>query len=100
MKAMDQISVLVDFSGISRMITGKSEFPMQLPQGATVENAIQELAKTFPKLIGEIIDPDGKQLIASNIFSLKGEKIISESETDYPLTDGDQLILLSLLSGG
>ena len=97
---MSQISVLVDFSGISRMITGKSEFPMKLPQGATVENAVQELAKTFPKLIGEIIDQNKKQLIASNVFSLKGEKILSESEMDYPLADGDQLILLSLLSGG
>ena len=73
---------------------------MLLPEGATVENAVQELARSFPKLIGEIIDRDGKKLIASNVFSLKGEKILSESDTDYPLSDGDQLILLSLLSGG
>ena len=97
---MVQISVLVDFSGISRMITGQSEYPMQLPEGATVRKAIQEMAKAFPGLIGEIIEPGGKQLIASNVFSLKGEKILRESELDYPLVDGDQLILLSLLSGG
>ena len=97
---MTQISVQVDFSGISRMITGQSEFSLQLSEGATVGEAIQQLAKEFPGLVGEIIEPDGQKLIGSNVFSLKGEKIIPESELDFRLYDGDLLILLSLLSGG
>ena len=97
---MEKIRVLVDFSGISRMITGKSEVEIQLDANATVGDLIQSLSKTFPGLVGEIIDLDGKHLFASNVFSLKGEKIIPENEVDIPLNEGDHLILLSLLSGG
>ena len=100
MNVMTQISVQIDFSGISRIITGQSKFSLRLPEGATVGEAIQQLAKDFPGLVGEIIELDGRKLIGSNVFSLKGEKIIPESELDFRLYDGDLLILLSLLSGG
>jgi molybdopterin converting factor small subunit len=99
-KVMNPTHISVDFSGIPRMITGVSEHSLHFSGEATVGELIQKLAKDFPALVGEIIEKDQSKLIGSNVFSLKGEKILAETDLDYQLNDGDQLILLSLLSGG
>lgn len=100
MKMMTPLNVQVEFSGISRMLTGQSVYTLRLAQGATIREVIQKMAQEFPGLVGEIIETDGQTLIPSNLFSLNGQKILHESEVDYEVQDGDQLILLSLLSGG
>ena len=61
---------------------------------------IAALGKKFPQLFGQIIEKDGKALIPTNVFSVNGQKIIHETDTDFQPDNGDKLILLSLLSGG
>jgi hypothetical protein len=51
-------------------------------------------------LVGQIIEPNGKDLIPTNVFSLNGEKILRENDKSYCPKQGDKLILLSILSGG
>ena len=46
------------------------------------------------------VDKNGNSFIATNLFSLNGEKIIQESEMNGAPGDGDRLILISLLAGG
>ena len=97
---MDTIQVQVEFSAISRVLTGQSEFPLNLKKGASIADLIAALGKKFPQLLGQIIEKDGKALIPTNVFSVNGQKIIHETDTAYQPEDGDNLILLSLLSGG
>jgi len=97
---MDTIQVFVEFSAISRVLTGRSEFPLNLKKGASIADLIATLGKEFPQLLGQIIEKDGKALIPTNVFSVNGQKIIHESDTAFQPNDGDKLILLSLLSGG
>ena len=97
---MDTIQVLVEFSAISRVLTGQSEFPLNLKKGANIADLIATLGKKFPQLLGQIIEKDGKALIPTNVFSVNGQKIIHETDTTFQPEDGDKLILLSLLSGG
>lgn len=82
------------------MLSGKSEVNISLPQGAPFSQAVAELAKQYPPLVGEIIQKDGRTLIDTNLFSLNGEKILHSSDMEGTPRNGDTLILLSLLAGG
>lgn len=97
---MDTIQVFVEFSAISRVLTGQSEFSLNLKKGASIADLIEVLGKKFPQLLGQVIEKDGKALIPTNVFSVNGKKIIHETDTAFQPNDGDKLILLSLLSGG
>ncbi|HUV14973.1 MAG TPA: MoaD/ThiS family protein [Pelolinea sp.] len=97
---MDTTQVKIEFSSISRVLTGQTELTLDLKAGASIQDVIQTLGVKFPQLLGQIIEKDGKTLIPTNIFSVNGEKIIHESNLKYQPDDGDRLILLSLLSGG
>jgi molybdopterin converting factor small subunit len=97
---METIQVFVEFSAISRVLTGKSEFSLTLKNGASISDVVSEIGKKFPILLGKIIEKDGKALIPTNVFSVNGQKIIHETDTAYQPDNGDKLILLSLLSGG
>ncbi len=97
---METIQLFVEFSAISRVLTGQSEFPLTLNKGASIADLVAALGKKFPQLLGQVIEKDGKSLIPTNVFSINGQKIVHESETDFQPKNGDKLILLSLLSGG
>lgn len=97
---METIKVKIEFSSISRVLTGRKEFTLDLNKGANIADVVGILGKSFPQLVGEIITKDGKSLIPTNIFSVNGQKIIHESDTQFQPDEGDRLILLSLLSGG
>ena len=92
--------MFVEFSAISRVLTGQSEFSLNLKKGASIADVVAALGKKFPQLLGQIIEKDGKALIPTNVFSVNGQKIIHESDTAFQPDNGDKLILLSLLSGG
>jgi len=97
---MDEITIQVEFSGISRVMTGESGISISLKEGETVADVVRKLGLKFPKLVGEIIEKDGETLIPSNLFSVNGEKILHETDLGYQPKNGDRLILLSLLAGG
>ena len=97
---METIKVKIEFSSISRVLTGRKEIVLDLNKGADIGDVVSALGKSFPQLLGEIIEKDGKSLIPTNIFSVNGQKIIHESDTQFQPDEGDRLILLSLLSGG
>jgi hypothetical protein len=97
---MNEFQVSIEFTGISRMLTGQSEMMISFRQGTTFSDIVKTLAKKYPSLIGQIIDKNGSDFIASNLFSLNGQKIIQESEMNGSPKEGDRLILISLLAGG
>ena len=94
------MQIKVEFSSISRVLTGQKETTLDVKKGATIADIVSTLGKAYPQLLGEIIEKNGKSLIPTNLFSVNGEKIIHESDTAYQPIEGDRLILLSLLSGG
>ena len=97
---MDNIQVLVEFTGISRVLTGKMEFQLSLTDGAVLVDVVREIGRKFPSLVGEVIEKDGETLIPTNLFSINGKQILNEKQMHYQPIDGDRLILLSLLAGG
>jgi len=97
---MNKMEVVLEFTGISRMVTGLQEWSCSITTKTTLKEIVYLLAERFPAMKGQIIEKDGKSLIATNLFSLNGEKIIRPEEMDETLKPGDRLILLSLLAGG
>jgi molybdopterin converting factor small subunit len=96
----ENMQVVIEFTGVSRMLTGKSDISMELDANDTLQQVVSSLAKQFPVLVGEVFEKGGQTLIPTNVFSLNGEKIIHENELTFKPKDGDKLILLSLLAGG
>ena len=82
------------------MLTGQSELKVNFRQGTTFSDIVKSLAQKFPSLVGQIIDKNGSDFIASNLFSLNGQQMIQESEMNGSPKEGDHLILISLLAGG
>ncbi len=97
---MDNIQVLVEFTGISRVLTGKMEFQLSLADDAILVDVVRVIGRKFPSLVGEVIEKDGETLIPTNLFSINGKQILNEKQMHYQPIDGDRLILLSLLAGG
>lgn len=97
---MKSKQVKVEFSGISRMLTGQNEYQLQLAEDATIGDVIAAVAESYPALVGEVIDADRRHLIETNVFSINGQRIIQGNETEVSPQDDDTIILLSLLAGG
>lgn len=97
---MEELQVLVEFTGVSRMLTGVSELPLNITSGTTYADIVKNLGQKFPSLLGQIIDKNGRDFIATNLFSLNGQRIIQEGGMNGTPANGDRLILLSLLAGG
>jgi len=97
---MKPIQVIVEFTGISRVLTGETEIAIPLHEGAQLRDVVQQISQKFPDLIGEVIEQDGRSMIATNLFSINGGQILHEDQLHYQPKDGDRLILLSLLAGG
>ena len=97
---MNEFQVQVEFTGISRMLTGQSEMMLKIRPSTTFSEIVELLGKKFPSLVGQIIDKNGSVFIATNLFSLNGQQIIQESEMNGSPKAGDRLILISLLAGG
>ena len=97
---MDEFEVQVEFTGISRMLTGQSEMTIKIRQGTTFSEIVKLIGKKYPSMVGQIIDKRGSIFIATNLFSLNGQRIIQESEMNGSPREGDRLILISLLAGG
>jgi len=97
---MDKMQVLIEFTGISRVLTGKTDFLLPLTPGAAIRDVVHAIGRAFPALVGEVIEKDGETLIPTNLFSVNGEQILNENQLHYQPKNGDRLILLSLLAGG
>lgn len=97
---MEELQVLVEFTGVSRMLTGQPELALKVTSDTTFADIVSLLGQKYPSLLGQIIDKNGRDFIATNLFSLNGQRIIQEGEMNEKPANGDRLILLSLLAGG
>lgn len=94
------MNILVEFTGISRVVTGIKQVPLNLQDGTAFRDIVQLLGTQYPQLIGEVIDPDGYTLQASNMININGRRMIQPAHMDESPRDGDRLIFMSILAGG
>ncbi|MCD4671791.1 MAG: hypothetical protein K8R77_03920 [Anaerolineaceae bacterium] len=94
------MEVLIEFQGISRVITKSKKLPLNIAPEATYRQIIQRLAVLHPALVGEVISKDRQTMLGSNMLSINGKRMIRPSDLESSPQEGDKLILMSILAGG
>lgn len=94
------MNIQMEFTGVSRVVTGEKKVPLDLDDGTTFRDIVRILGVRYPQLIGEVLHVDGETLQASNMLNLNGKRMIQPVHMDDRPSDGDRLILMSILAGG
>lgn len=95
------MQVVVEFSGISRIVTKERQITLDLPDGTSFQDLVEVLSFRYPGLVGQVIDPADRTLYASNLFNLNGKHMIRpDAMVGEGPQDGDRLMLMSVLAGG
>jgi molybdopterin converting factor small subunit len=87
------LKVTVELFGIPRLRAGVSQ---SVADGSTLGEILLDLGRRFPSLGESCID--GCTLKAGYIANLRGERFVSDPETE--LNEGDIVLLMSLDAGG
>ena len=90
----------VEFLGLSRLAVGAKEIALDLEEDTTFRDIVRMLGTRCPKMIGNVIQPDGETLQTPNIFNLNAKRMIQASQMDGSPSDGDRIILMSVSAGG
>ncbi len=94
------MEVLIEFQGISRVLTKSKKLPLNVEPDTTYRQIIQRLAALYPGLVGEVITKDRQALLGSNMVSLNGKHMLRPSDLENSPADGDKLTIMSILAGG
>jgi molybdopterin converting factor small subunit len=81
--------------------TGSVEFREQLPSGATVRQALQQVARRFPKLREALWDEADREALGPHIEIIVNDAILGIAhDLDSPLHDHDRITLAGQYIGG
>ena len=92
--------VQVELLGLSRLAAGVKEIALDLEEGTTFRDIVRMLATRYPKMIGNVIQPDGETLQTPNILNLNARRMVQASQMDDCPSEGDRIILMSISAGG
>lgn len=92
--------VHLELFGLSRLSTGAKEIMLDLEEGTTFHDIVHLLGARYPKLLENVIKPDGETLHPPNVFNLNARRMIQASQMDECPSDGDRIILMSVSAGG
>ena len=92
--------ITVEFTGAARAVCGKKVITLDLPERSTYRDAVREIGRRHPELIGLLIDQDGETFLSANMFVIDGDLRTPAMLMDDSPKDGSHLILMSLVTGG
>ena len=90
----------VEFTGLARVLSKVSSQTLDVDDETTYQHILRMLGERHPELIGDVIAPDFSGLQHSNMMNLNGAHMIQPSQMDQSPSDGDMIILMSILAGG
>jgi len=93
-------TITVEFTGLSKSITGTATTTVNLPEGTTYQDLIRHLGKVYPQLVGVLIAADGETFLSSNMFIIDGDYANPAMVMSEPVKDGEHLHLMSVITGG
>jgi hypothetical protein len=94
------LTVVVEFTGLSKVITGTAQTTLTMPKGSSYRDLIRHLAEIYPPLIGILIAGDGETFLSSNMFIIDGDYANPAMVINDPIKDGEHLHLMSVITGG
>ncbi len=69
-------------------------------EGERLDQIIEELERQLPGLKKELLDTDGQPHPAYQMIHIKGNIQRLCSKLDCPIGDGDEIVIIPLISGG
>ena len=94
------LTVIVEYTGLSRAITGTAQTQLTLPEGTTYREVIRRVGELFPQLVGVLIAEDGETFLSSNMFVIDGDYANPAMVMNDVVNDGEHLHLMSVITGG
>ncbi|HEY8695039.1 MAG TPA: MoaD/ThiS family protein [Chloroflexota bacterium] len=84
----------VELYGQARLLAGVRSL---IVPGNTIGQTLRALARLHPKLVGAVLQEDG-QLTPAYAVNLNGLRFCSD--LDEPISENDELLVISSLAGG
>jgi molybdopterin converting factor small subunit len=97
---MTGVKVTIKFTGAPQAIVGTQQIIVDLEEGTTYKGVIQKLAGMYPALVGWLISDDQRNFLSANAFLVNNEDYILEGMWDQCPQNGDELMIVSLITGG
>ena len=92
------VSISVELFDQARLLTGRREIKIAVPEHAGVAELTIALAAVCPELVGPVLLEDRSGLREGYIFNLNGTTFVSDQRLH--LKTGDGLLLFSSQAGG
>ena len=94
------LTVTIEFTGLSRAITGTPTCTLTIPEDTTYRDIIRCVGELHPELVGVLIAEDGETFLSSNMFVIDGDYANPAMVMDDQVKDGEHLHLMSVITGG
>jgi len=94
------LTITVEFTGLSRAITGTPKKELKVTEGTTYQDVIRMIGRIYPQLVGVLIAEDGETFLSSNLFIIDGDYANPAMVMADPVKDGENLHLISVITGG
>ena len=92
------VNIRVELFGQARVLTGRREVDVELPEDAHIRDVVKALSDLCPALVGGVISEEATELMESYTLNLNGEAFVQGGQLH--LKPGDTLLLFSSQAGG
>jgi len=92
------ITCTVELFGVARLLAKIPKITLTLPEGATASDMFSAMAAKLPVLVGKVIKPDAKGLIAGHACNLNGRDFVRDPS--FQIHGGDCVFIISADAGG
>jgi MoaD family protein len=95
------MQIKVHYISLVKTYTNKNQEEITLNDNATVGQLLDQIANTYGKqFIQEVYDPAKKEMKSTFVTMVNGVLIDQLQGVNTPLKNGDNIILMSLMTGG
>jgi MoaD family protein len=95
------MQIKVHYISLVKTYTNKNQEDIALNENATVGQLLDQIANTYGKqFIQEVYDPAKKEMKSTFVTMVNGVLMDQLQGVNTPLKNGDNIILMSLMTGG
>jgi molybdopterin converting factor small subunit len=95
------MKVNVHYISLVKSYTNKSREEIILNEGASMEQLLNQIANIYGNQFKEeVYDPEKKEMKSTFVAMINGVLIDQLKGTSTPLKNGDNIILMALMTGG
>ena len=95
------MQIKVHYISLVKSYTNKSKDEITLNEGSTIANLLDQIANTYGKqFANEVYNPSKKEMKSTFVAMINGVLMDQLQGINTPLKDGDNIILMSLMTGG